>query len=378
MNLHVTNDSHGIFPKEIADRIKQSGNIENNKIVNLSKKSIIRHEIITYISISANAAKKYIDTIDTLDKIIFHPYNYNSYFFLKIALSKFPAVKVYWVCWSYELYNLPHNQHKLYDTFSRNYLKKRLLSKDLLKKEIYKSINHFYQLIGFKKNYKEELEASFPLIHYFCSMLPSDFTFFISMSSNKDIKHIPFGYLSLENMMPGLQDFKTEGNKIMIGHSSSPDGNHYEILQKLSAINADFPIFLPFAYGNKHYGNLIKEFAQRKFNKVEIQQQKVDAIHYYKKLTEIGWAIINVKVQQGLGNIMALIWLGAKVFLDENTSTYKDFLSWGIIVYSIQNDLNKYQLSNKLNHLQIQNNRNKIFERFKENEVSHYWESILY
>jgi dTDP-N-acetylfucosamine:lipid II N-acetylfucosaminyltransferase len=178
--------------------------------------------------------------------------------------------------------------------------------------------------------------------------------------------------------MPGLHHFHSSGNKIMIGHSASPEGNHYEIIHRLNRINPAYPIFLPLSYGDKQYGNLIKTEAQKKFINVDVLEEPLERDKYYEKLTEVGWAIINVKVQQAVGNIIALIWMGCKVFLDKSTSTYKDFLTSGIIVYSIQDNLNEFELASRLNPDQMENNRKKILEEFNEETINKQWNEFLY
>lgn len=374
MNLHVTNDNYGFFPSQIAKRIKNADKKSNNLMVNLSRKSKIKDDYITYISVSTISFKNYLSTIRRIDKIIFHPYNLIGYQFLKQALKKFPDIKIYWVFWSYELYSLPHLVHRLYEPFSYRYVSENNSSlKKNVKKYVYQALN----IMGVKKNYRKILKYSYSHVHFFCSVLPSDFTFFQSQTENKNIQYLPFSYLSLENIMPGLTEFYSKGDKIMIGHSSLPDGNHYEIIQKVSTINNTFSIFLPLAYGDTEYGIMIKEIAGNKFKKIEVLEEKLESYLYYQKLTEVGWAIINAKVQQGLGNIIALIWMGVKVFLDKNVSTYKDFLSWDIIVFSIQDHLNKNELSHKLTSEQMENNRNKILEKFTEVNVMRYWKEVL-
>ena len=164
----------------------------------------------------------------------------------------------------------------------------------------------------------------------------------------------------------------------MIGHSASPDGNHYEIIQKLNSINPEYHILLPLSYGDREYAGIIKREAQQRFINVEILEKKIERDSYYKKLTEVGWVIINAKVQQAVGNIIALIWMGAKLFLDKNVSTYKDFSSWGIDVFTIQDDLNEYELSNKLSFEQREKNRKKILEKFNEETVIKAWNEFLY
>ncbi len=372
MNLHVTNDSYGLYPVEIAKRIKSSVFRENNLMVNLYPTSFYTDDIITNLIVNDSVFKNYISNLVKLDKIIFHPYNFTAYRFLKMVLKKFPNVKVYWMCWSYELYNLPHLIDNLYDPFSANYLKKKKTILTHTKEFIKNSL----AFLGLKKSYWNVLKHSYSLVHFFCSPFYSDFLFLQTVTPNT-IQYLPVAYLSLNKIMPDLNKFRSTGNKIMIGHSSLPEGNHYEIIQKISKVNNSFPFFLPLAYGDKEYGDLIKEEARKKFTDLEILKERLDKDEYYQKLTEVGWAIFNVKVQQGVGNLLALIWMGAKIFLDKNSAIYKDLTKNGVVLFSVQDDLTKEALSNKLSFEQAENNRQKILEKFNENAVSQQWQEFL-
>ena len=378
MNLHLTNDTYGLYPVEIAERIKGSSNRNNNMMVNLSETSVLKDEIISYIRPTRKSFKEYIKNIQQLDKIIFHPYDLTGYKFLTMLLKKFPAVKVYWVCWSYELFNLPHVVHELYEPFSANYVLPNNSPSKKYALAIRKNLVNVLNMLKIKRNYLETLKHSYSLVHYFCATMPSDFIYLQKISSNNKISYLPFAYLSLNKIMPDLDKFRSVGNKLMIGHSSSPDGNHYEIIQKISSLANDHPVFLPLAYGSSEYGSIIKQEAQKKFKDLEVLEEKLERTAYYQKLTEVGWAIINVKVQQGFGNIMALIWMGAKVFLDKNSNIYKDFCAWGIKVFNIQDDLNKAELSNRLNFEQVENNRKIILGKLNDDKVDEYWDQILY
>jgi len=380
MNLHVTSDSYGLFPKQVAMRIKRDGDSKKNKMVNLGEKATIQDEIITYISASSESINNFISTIETLDKIVFHPYNFICYDFLQVVLKKYPGVQVYWAFWSYDLYNLPHLNFEHYKPFAKKYVNGQmsLLQKIKDLKVVGSLALKFSYATGIKKNYIKKLVASFQHIDFFCSFLPSDFLFFEKVSSNKTTKYLPFAYLSLDDIVPNPDNFGyTPGNKIMIGHSSSPSGNHYEIIQRLSKINPGFSIFIPLAYGDENYGSLIEKEAIKKFATVDVQRQKLDSAAYSRKLAEVGWAIINVKVQQGLGNIIALIFMGVKVFLDEDSSTYKDFSGWGIVIFTVQHDLNSHNLSNKLSKEEIENNRSIISEKCNPELVKQYWSAIF-
>lgn len=369
MNLHVTNDDYGFFPAEIAKRIRNSGHSTNNIIVNLSMNSQFRDEMITYISISYTSFKNYIKTLPVIDKIIFHPYNVNSLRFLSLFRKRFPHVKVYWVCWSYELYHRSDLLLRLYEPYSAKYLKGA---------SIKRMLGNLWGIVkyGSLYNYSRRLTASYSGIDFFCSFLPSDYDFMISISPKKDIKYVPFSYLSLATIIPDMDKLHATGNKIMVGHSASPQGNHFEVLEKLATINKDFDILLPLAYGDNKYAKAIHTEAKKRFSKLTVLEDKVSTGEYYHFLTQASWAIMNVKVQQGLGNILALLWMGVKLFLDENTSSYTDFKKWGAHIYSLD-DITEKQLSQKLTEKQAEQNRKILLERFSELQVQQYWQPIL-
>lgn len=377
MNLHVTNDSYGMYPIEIAKRIKASKHSSNNLIVNLSVKSVYKDPLITYLPISVNAFRKYSNSITKLDKIIFHPYNLTAYKFLKVVLDRFPNVNIYWICWSYELYKLPHLETHLFEPFATRYLKKIPLTIESVKFRIKEIIKKGLVASGFHKSPYASFVHSFSLVSYFCSPFYADYLFLKNVSPSANIQYQDFAYLSLNKIMPELSSFHSVGNEIMIGHSALPDANHYEIIQILSAIDLPFSVFLPLVYGDKKYASIIKNEAESKFEKVEVLETKLEMSEYYRRLTQIGWAVLNTKVQQGVGNIIALVWMGVKLFLDKNVSTYIDFKKWGVVLFSIQEDLTFEHLSKKLLPEEVENNRKIILERFNEKRINMDWELLL-
>jgi hypothetical protein len=362
---------------EIAKRIKSGPT--GNAIVNLSETAKYQDEIITYIPFSIPDFRKYLEQFNYLDKLIFHPYQYNSYLILKIVKRKFPQAKVYWALWSSELYCQPPLPPGYYGPFSQKFIKERGSFSERVKgtKIIGPLILRLSYLLGLKKNHSKKFKKFFSQIDFFCSLLSSDFFYFQKISGNFKTLHLPFAYLSIENIVPHLSEAHSTGDKVMVGHSASPGGNHFEILTRLHQLNPKLSIFLPLVYGVTSYGDIIQAEAIKRFPHAEILRNELEKSLYYQKLTEVGWAIINVKVQQALGNITALIWMGVKVFLDEESSIFKDFKDWGIAVFSIQNDLNPEELTQKLTTAQVSENRRIIFEKCNENAVKKYWEPIL-
>jgi hypothetical protein len=378
LNLHVTHDGNGTYSGEISERISKSGFNDSNVMINLSIESTLKHSKISYIDTTRKAFENYVEGITKLNKIIFHPFTLSSYEFLAVVKKRFPNVKVYWCIWSYDVYGVPPIPVEYFGPYSRKYLKGEMnIFARFKAAKLGRWILNFIYIAGLKRNYIKELKASFWQIDFFCSLLPSDFLSYQKISGNYKTRHLPFAYLSLEQIMPQLDEFSCEGYKIMVGHSSSPSGNHFEVLQRLHKINPEFSVFLPLSYGDKKYADCIEREARTRFKNLEVLRQNLEKSQYYKKLKEIGWVIINVKVQQGLGNIIALIWMGVKIFLDEDSSTFKDFKTWGLIIYSIQTQLTLKELSVKLTTEQILTNKEIIKDRCNESAVSEYWQNIV-
>ena len=73
MNLHVTNDIYGLYTLEIAERINNSDYKNNNIIINLSETVTLKDESVVYIPITDLSFKNYINKLQQIDKVVFHP-----------------------------------------------------------------------------------------------------------------------------------------------------------------------------------------------------------------------------------------------------------------------------------------------------------------
>jgi hypothetical protein len=177
-------------------------------------------------------------------------------------------------------------------------------------------------------------------------------------------------------MIPDLNETAATGNQIMVGHSSTPDGNQYEILSRLSRYRLSSTLFLPLAYGDEDYKKEISTYALSLFPDVEVLSQKLEPKLYYQKLKDVGYCILNLKVQQGIGNITALLWYGVKVFLSIDSSTYLDFKDWGLIVFSIEEDLSEASLKTKLSMQEVLHNRKLLTHHLSESKLAAYWHNF--
>ena len=80
---------------------------------------------------------------------------------------------------------------------------------------------------------------------------------------------------------------------------------------------------------------------------------------YNQTIRQCGIVIMGHYRQQAVGNVLAMIWMGAKVYLDERNSLYHYLKRIGISVFSIEKELvpKNLKIFNKLTRDEIIQNR---------------------
>lgn len=160
---------------------------------------------------------------------------------------------------------------------------------------------------------------------------------------------------------------------IQVGNSGTATNNHIDLFNKLSKINLkNSCIICPLSYGDTEYINRVISYGNKMFGsrfvpiKSFIRQDK-----YFKLLNSVDIAIMPHNRQQGFSNILTLLYLGKKVFLKEHTSSYKELLSIGARVSTI-NDLDRIASINeitKLNYDDKNNNKEVISKWFSDEKA---------
>lgn len=136
---------------------------------------------------------------------------------------------------------------------------------------------------------------------------------------------------------------------ILNGNNAYTFNRHEDVLNKLVKFkNENIRIFVPLSYGNdwindrKSYKEdviaRLKKFFKEKGCPI-IKLMPIDEYNVF--LSNIDVAIINSNRQNALGNILRLLYIGAKIYLAEDNPAYNYFKSEGISVFSI-NDI-EYQ-----------------------------------
>jgi dTDP-N-acetylfucosamine:lipid II N-acetylfucosaminyltransferase len=156
---------------------------------------------------------------------------------------------------------------------------------------------------------------------------------------NSKAQYIPILYpipVNLDNLK-GLEKQKTVRTiNILIGNSADPSNNHLEMLNWLSGYsNEDIHIFCPLSYytDQNYIETVIKKGHEIFSLKFEPMLTLMTTEEYAVFMSEIDIAVMDHYRQQGLGNIMPLLYLGKKVYVRSDTSTFPFLSKAGCIIY---------------------------------------------
>jgi hypothetical protein len=102
----------------------------------------------------------------------------------------------------------------------------------------------------------------------------------------------------------------------------------------------------------------------------------LDRLQYNKLLKSCSIAIMNHNKQHAMGNVITLLYLGSKLFLNSQNPVYLYLKTEGFIVYEMKM-LSQYHLDNKLNFEEININRKLIMNLYSNDVVSFHTSELL-
>lgn len=167
-----------------------------------------------------------------------------------------------------------------------------------------------------------------------------DFDFF-KVNNLIDGELIEFCYYPIDFIFKNNEDLLVNNNNILLGNSSSKENNHLEAFDLLRKFNLENrKVITPLSYGDNDYRiKILKEGNKILDCNFEPLTEFLPLEIYNKLMQQCGIVIMNHYRQQAVGNTLAMLWMGAKVYLDERNSVYHYLKRLGIKVYSINKDL---------------------------------------
>jgi hypothetical protein len=169
----------------------------------------------------------------------------------------------------------------------------------------------------------------------FAPVLRSEFDAIVDRNPQFRPRFAEWNYLS-----PGfdlLQDRVPMTCNILLGNSATPENNHLEAMQLIptEALGAR-KVLCPLSYGDAAYGDSISALGRNTFGENFVPMRRyLGTDTYIDELRSCSIAVMNHVRQQGLGNIIMMLWLGARVFLRRENPIYMELASLGIEVFDI-------------------------------------------
>ncbi len=209
---------------------------------------------------------------------------------------------------------------------------------------------------------------------YFVHFMPEEIEWVEGQMSVKK-QHLWSIYIMLEDYIgPELYDRSVSNQKnIMIGNSSSFTSNHVELIDALKGrIPSDFKVHVPLNYGNKGYGSYVKNYGTAQLGSQFVpMMDRLPRDEYNEFLLSCPFVFMNHYRQQALGNILTALWMGAKIYLNEDISTYVYLKRLGFHIFSITKFFESEKLELEiLGKAEVEHNRELMMQHFSRESVS--------
>lgn len=157
---------------------------------------------------------------------------------------------------------------------------------------------------------------------------------------------------------------------VLVGNSATPANNHVDVFRLLSTaeLDATTKIIVPLSYGDVRYRAEVMRLGDETFGERFLPLlEPVPLRHYNAILASCSIAVMNHRVQQGLGNINTLLMNGAKLFLSRCSPIYELLKQEGAFVFSVDSGFEADSFL-PLNQAQIEKNV-EVVRRFWGDDV---------
>lgn len=306
------------------------------------------------------------------DAIILHNLN----FLFANAINQIDeSLKIAWFVWGFEIYSLPKIAPNLYAPKTKKFIITQnpiqLLIWKLNKSAFLKSF--FYRYIQRTTNPKATVLKAMQKIHYFCTSMKEDFDYFREYYPFKHLKFFETAFSTIDQYLAGNNNLRISdnANNVLIGNSNTLQSNYLDaitlIAEKREFINK---VYIVLSYGpNEKYKSKVIKTGEKLLGPnfyplLHFMPRK----QYIEILKSCSVGIFYHYRQQAMGNIIAMLYMGARVYLSEKNPAYHYFIRKGVVINSIEHDFAKFQTS-KLANKESEINRKQLDLIFSKEKV---------
>lgn len=302
--------------------------------------------------------------------IIVHGLNH---VFTKMILVADKNIKIGWFAWGYDIYFLPKIIDRLYASETHRFLVQRsktfTVVNQIKKSSFLRGL--YYKFVIRSEDYYTNYEKAHKRINYFCSYIKEDYDLFTSYY-NTSTSFLETGYFSIDQYLAGQETLRVHdlAYNILIGNSNSPECNHLDVFSKLKEYQElDAKLIVPLNYGeDKGYKNKVIEQGQIDFDsKFMPLLEFMDRGVYFELLAGCSTAVFYHYRQQAMGNIIAFLYMGGRVYLSSKNPVYHYLMRLGVRVFDFDTEFQIFKNS-KLEEESVSLNQN-ILERYFDEDI---------
>jgi len=327
--LHIVPDDKFI---DMAYNMFEKASPNNNEFMVVTKQEnfkYIKTTPITRISPLKFLTKSFAKRLSKYEFVVIHWLEDQT---KQLILNAPREVKFIWIGWGGDYYRyinkklyLPLTQTLVNDTFTPQV-------KTSIKQKIKTRIKKLFFL-------KEVLDTEkiIARINFFAPVLQEDYDLLCNEFIDFSPKYIDWNYGTLEDdLVP--EKLQIDGKNILLGNSATAENNHLDTFKILRHINiSDRKIICPLSYGDMNYSEKIIRHGIELFgNNFEALTDFIPINEYNKIINSCSIVIMNHLRQQAVGNIVIMLYFGAKVFLNKENPVYEFFKKNGAIIFNME------------------------------------------
>ncbi|MDC1107212.1 TDP-N-acetylfucosamine:lipid II N-acetylfucosaminyltransferase [Prolixibacteraceae bacterium] len=342
----------------------------NNTVIHVHKDSIT--DIVSFKQLRSHLTP----IIDQYKWVVLHSLSFE---FSQIVTS-FPTVSFIWSYFGYEVYhNTKMSIPELYGSETSQLFSSSFHDKTK------RAIRKLYYQLRYRIDSPDQgvLNAA-NQISYFATPVKEEFDMLMEKGIlSPTCKWINFSYYPMEFIFEGQTEITTNGDHILLGNSASHSNNHIEAFDMIMGLNLqdNQKVITPLSYGDAIYAEQIKSIGKKKLNKHFYPLCDFIPLSQYNQLQQdCGFVIMNHYRQQAFGNILAAIWLGAKVFLDSRNNIYHYLQRIGVKVYLIEELKTETMEWERLSEKKVKSNREILLKHLSKEaiitSIDNHWNQI--
>jgi len=206
-------------------------------------------------------------------------------------------------------------------------------------------------------------------ISVFSPVLPEEYKMVKDSRGWKSFpEYASWNYGTLEdNLIKGFEEETVVGDGILVGNSATLTGNHaeaFDLLRKLQVKGRR--VVVPLSYGDAKLTNKLINMGGECFGAdFEPLIDFMPIEDYVDIIKNCGYVIMNHVRQQAVGNIVIMLYLGARVFVRRENPVYNFFTKSGVMLSTIQ----ELEVNSELLHQPLTQSERDINRAI----VSEYW-----